>query len=59
MIQRLCFRQDYRLAKIDRRIFGSFIEHLRRPVYDGIYQPGTLIQTGKVSERMSRSLCVS
>ncbi|HUM84496.1 MAG TPA: alpha-N-arabinofuranosidase [Lachnospiraceae bacterium] len=32
--------RDYRLAKIDRRIFGSFIEHLGRAVYDGIYQPG-------------------
>lgn len=26
-------------GKIDRRIYGSFIEHLGRAVYDGIYQP--------------------
>ena len=25
---------------IDRRIYGSFIEHLGRAVYEGIYQPG-------------------
>ena len=25
-------------GKIDRRIYGSFIEHLGRAVYDGIYQ---------------------
>ena len=26
-------------AKIDERIFGSFIEHLGRAVYGGIYEP--------------------
>ena len=25
---------------VDKRIFGSFIEHLGRAVYDGIYQEG-------------------
>lgn len=29
-----------RVAKIDERIYGSFIEQLGRAVYDGIYQPG-------------------
>ena len=29
-----------RVATIDRRIFGSFVEHLGRCVYDGIYEPG-------------------
>lgn len=28
------------ISKIDRRIFGSFIEHLGRAVYGGIYEPG-------------------
>lgn len=28
------------LADIDNRIYGSFIEHLGRAVYDGIYEPG-------------------
>ncbi|MFC6316070.1 alpha-N-arabinofuranosidase [Lapidilactobacillus achengensis] len=28
-----------RVAKIDPRIFGSFIEHMGRAVYTGIYQP--------------------
>lgn len=31
--------KDYELAKIDNRIYGSFIEHLGRAVYEGIYQP--------------------
>ncbi len=28
------------IAEIDDRLYGSFIEHLGRAVYDGIYQPG-------------------
>jgi len=28
------------ISKIDDRLFGSFIEHLGRAVYGGIYQPG-------------------
>ena len=27
------------VAKVDKRLFGSFIEHLGRAVYGGIYQP--------------------
>lgn len=30
----------YRISAVDKRIFGSFIEHLGRAVYDGLYQPG-------------------
>lgn len=30
----------FKTAETDRRIFGSFIEHLGRAIYDGIYQPG-------------------
>ncbi|WP_348786690.1 alpha-N-arabinofuranosidase [Leifsonia sp. NPDC080035] len=29
-----------RVASIDRRIFGAFVEHLGRCVYDGLYEPG-------------------
>ncbi|QYF73666.1 alpha-N-arabinofuranosidase [Cryobacterium sp. PAMC25264] len=28
------------VAPLNRRIFGSFVEHLGRCVYDGIYEPG-------------------
>lgn len=28
------------IGAIDRRLFGSFIEHLGRAVYDGLYEPG-------------------
>ena len=30
----------YRVAPVDDRVFGSFIEHLGRAVYGGIYEPG-------------------
>ena len=32
--------KDYRIGQIDPRIYGSFIEHLGRAVYGGIYEPG-------------------
>ncbi len=32
--------KDFRLGEADPRLFGSFIEHLGRAVYTGIYQPG-------------------
>ena len=32
--------RDFRISPIDKRIYGSFIEHLGRAVYEGIYQPG-------------------
>lgn len=32
--------RDFIIAPIDPRIYGSFIEHLGRAVYDGIYCPG-------------------
>ncbi len=28
-------------ADFDRRVFGSFLEHLGRAVYTGVYQPGS------------------
>ena len=30
----------FKVSEVDNRIYGSFIEHLGRAVYDGIYQPG-------------------
>ena len=30
----------FKVSEADERIYGSFIEHLGRAVYDGIYQPG-------------------
>lgn len=39
---KLVIDQDISIASVDKRIYGSFIEHLGRAVYQGIYQPGHL-----------------
>ena len=31
--------KHFKVAEVDKRIYGSFIEHLGRAVYGGIYQP--------------------
>lgn len=31
---------DFVIAPLDRRVFGTFIEHMGRCVYGGIYEPG-------------------
>ncbi len=31
--------RDFTVGKVDERLFGSFIEHLGRAVYGGIYEP--------------------
>ncbi len=36
----VCIDKNFTVSKVDERIFGSFIEHLGRAVYEGIYQPG-------------------
>lgn len=35
----LCIDRHFIIGDIDKRIYGSFIEHLGRAVYEGIYQP--------------------
>lgn len=37
---RITAADEFRTGKIDNRIFGSFIEHIGRAVYGGIYEPG-------------------
>jgi len=32
--------KDFTIARVDERLYGSFIEHLGRAVYGGIYDPG-------------------
>ena len=32
--------KEFQIGEVDKRIYGSFIEHLGRAVYGGIYQPG-------------------
>jgi alpha-L-arabinofuranosidase len=37
---KLILDRDFRIGQIDPRIYGSFVEHLGRAVYGGIYEPG-------------------
>jgi alpha-N-arabinofuranosidase len=36
----LTINPNFAIGAVDRRLFGSFVEHLGRAVYDGIYEPG-------------------
>lgn len=36
----LILDRDYRIGQVDPRIYGSFLEHLGRAIYTGIYEPG-------------------
>ncbi|HEY9290955.1 MAG TPA: alpha-N-arabinofuranosidase [Microlunatus sp.] len=37
---RMAIDPAFEVGEVDRRLFGSFVEHLGRCVYDGIYEPG-------------------
>jgi alpha-L-arabinofuranosidase len=36
----LILDKDFIIARVDERLYGSFIEHLGRSIYGGIYDPG-------------------
>lgn len=36
----MVLEKDYRISEVDPRLYGSFVEHLGRAVYGGIYEPG-------------------
>jgi alpha-N-arabinofuranosidase len=37
---KLIVDRDFAISDIDRRLFGTFVEHMGRCVYTGIYEPG-------------------
>ena len=37
---RISIDRDFTVAEVPRRLFGSFVEHMGRCVYTGIYEPG-------------------
>ncbi len=39
-VARLTIDPAFTVGAVNRRLFGSFVEHLGRCVYDGIYEPG-------------------
>ena len=36
----IIYNKNFTIGEVDRRMYGSFVEHLGRCVYNGIYQPG-------------------
>lgn len=36
----IIINKNYIVGEVDKRIYGSFIEHLGRAIYGGIYEPG-------------------
>jgi alpha-L-arabinofuranosidase len=36
---RIILHRDYQIAPVDPRIFGGFLEHIGRAVYEGVYDP--------------------
>ena len=39
MRAKITANKKFMIGEIDRRIYGSFVEHLGRAVYGGIYEP--------------------
>ena len=40
MKAKMTVNKNFTISEIDRRIYGSFVEHMGRCVYTGIYEPG-------------------
>ena len=40
MKAKITLHREFSVGPADKRLFGSFIEHLGRAVYNGIYEPG-------------------
>ena len=39
MTAKIIFNQNYVIGEIDNRLYGSFLEHIGRAIYGGIYEP--------------------
>jgi alpha-N-arabinofuranosidase len=35
----IVIHRDYQIGAVDPRIFGGFLEHIGRAVYEGVYDP--------------------
>ena len=47
--------KDFQVSRIDPRIYGSFIEHLGRAVYGGIYEPGHPLADEQIHGQQSQN----
>ena len=39
---KISLHPEYTIAPVDQRLFGGFLEHLGRAIYQGIYQPDSI-----------------
>ncbi len=39
---RIVLHRDYQIAPVDPRIFGGFLEHIGRAIYEGVYEPQSI-----------------
>jgi alpha-N-arabinofuranosidase len=39
MKTKVVFHKDYQIGPVDARLFGGFLEHMGRAVYEGVYDP--------------------
>ena len=53
---KVIINKAFRVGRIDSRLFGSFLEHMGRVIYTGIYEPETIIRMRTVLERMFLSV---
>ena len=37
----ITLHSGYQAGAVDERIFGGFLEHMGRAVYEGVYEPGS------------------
>ncbi|MCL2167197.1 MAG: alpha-N-arabinofuranosidase, partial [Clostridiales bacterium] len=37
---RVTFEKEFRIGEVDKRLYGSFVEHLGRGIYGGLFEPG-------------------
>ena len=37
---RITLHRELQIGRVDNRLYGSFVEHLGRAIYGGIYEPG-------------------
>ncbi|MCL2254527.1 MAG: alpha-N-arabinofuranosidase, partial [Lachnospiraceae bacterium] len=40
MEAKMTVNKEFIISEIDSRIYGSFLEHMGRAIYSGIYEPG-------------------
>ena len=40
MKAKITLHREFSIGEVDKRLYGSFVEHLGRCVYNGIYEPG-------------------